>query len=68
MRLLSFRYTVGVLSDLGEGEKVADHVILGWVNTTLSEKRKDTQITSFKVCVCVCVVAIFELTQGCIYI
>lgn len=53
--LLSFRYTVLVLSDLGDGEKVADHIILNWVNTTLSQKAKDTQISSFKVCVRVCV-------------
>ncbi|KAM9341034.1 plastin-1 [Symphorus nematophorus] len=42
------RYTVRYLSDLGDGEKVADHIILSWVNTTLSQKRKDTQINSFK--------------------
>uniref|UniRef100_A0AAQ6INB6 Plastin 1 n=1 Tax=Anabas testudineus TaxID=64144 RepID=A0AAQ6INB6_ANATE len=44
------RYTVLVLSDLGDGEKVGDQIILNWVNTTLSQKRKDTQISSFKVC------------------
>ncbi|XP_040915957.1 plastin-1-like [Toxotes jaculatrix] len=42
------RYTVLVLSDLGHGEKVGDQIILSWVNSTLSEKRKDTQISSFK--------------------
>ncbi|XP_042357311.1 plastin-1 [Plectropomus leopardus] len=42
------RYTVLVLSDLGDGERVGDQIILGWVNTTLSQKRKDTQISSFK--------------------
>ncbi|XP_046874171.1 plastin-1 [Hypomesus transpacificus] len=42
------RYTVQVLSDLGDGEKVGDQVILGWVNSTLTEGRKDTQISSFK--------------------
>ncbi|KAM4542824.1 plastin-1-like [Odontesthes bonariensis] len=42
------RYTVMVLSDLGDGEKVGDQIILDWVNTTLKEKRKDTQIKSFK--------------------
>ncbi|XP_042245148.1 plastin-1-like [Thunnus maccoyii] len=42
------RYTVLVLSDLGDGEKVGDQIILNWVNTTLSQKRKDTQISSFK--------------------
>lgn len=47
------RYTVMVLSDLGDGEKVADHIILNWVNTTLTEKKKSTQIKSFRVRVCV---------------
>ncbi|KAM9842318.1 plastin-1 [Aulostomus maculatus] len=42
------RYTVLVLSDLGDGEKVGDHIILSWVNSTLSQKRKDSQISSFK--------------------
>ncbi|XP_068558473.1 plastin-1-like [Cebidichthys violaceus] len=42
------RYTVLVLSDLGDGDKVEDQVILDWVNNTLSHKRKDTQISSFK--------------------
>lgn len=49
----TLRYTLMVLSDLGDGEKVADHIILNWVNTTLTEKNKSTQIKSFKVCVCV---------------
>ncbi|XP_031704025.1 plastin-1-like [Anarrhichthys ocellatus] len=42
------RYTVSVLSDRGDGDKVGDQIILNWVNTTLSHKRKDTQISSFK--------------------
>ncbi|KAM8737823.1 plastin-1 isoform 1-T2 [Acanthopagrus schlegelii] len=42
------RYTVRVLSDLGDGEKIGDLIILNWVNTTLSQKRKDSQISSFK--------------------
>uniref|UniRef100_A0A3Q3WEL6 Plastin 1 n=1 Tax=Mola mola TaxID=94237 RepID=A0A3Q3WEL6_MOLML len=42
------RYTMLVLSDLGDGERVADQIILNWVNTTLSQKRKDSQISSFK--------------------
>ncbi|XP_029349772.1 plastin-1-like [Echeneis naucrates] len=42
------RYTLLVLSDLGDGEKVGDQIILAWVNTTLSQRRKDTQISSFK--------------------
>lgn len=51
---MPLRYTVLVLSNLGDGEKVADQIILNWVNTTLSQKNKDTQISSFKVCMCVC--------------
>ncbi|KAM8834068.1 plastin-1 [Synchiropus splendidus] len=42
------RYTVMVLSDLGDGEKIGDQIILHWVNTTLSNAHKDTQIGSFK--------------------
>lgn len=42
------RYTVLVLSDLGDGERIGDQMILSWVNSTLSQKRKDTQISSFK--------------------
>ncbi|XP_059209348.1 plastin-1 [Centropristis striata] len=42
------RYTVLVLSDLGDGERVGDQIILGWVNSTLGQKRKDSQISSFK--------------------
>uniref|UniRef100_A0A8C5N9P8 Plastin-1-like n=1 Tax=Gouania willdenowi TaxID=441366 RepID=A0A8C5N9P8_GOUWI len=42
------RYTVMVLSDLGDGERIGDQIILAWVNSTLSQKRKDSQISSFK--------------------
>uniref|UniRef100_A0AAX7V730 Calponin-homology (CH) domain-containing protein n=1 Tax=Astatotilapia calliptera TaxID=8154 RepID=A0AAX7V730_ASTCA len=42
------RYTIQVLSDLGDGERVVDQIILDWVNKMLSQNRKDTQITSFK--------------------
>ncbi|XP_062386467.1 plastin-1 [Sardina pilchardus] len=42
------RYTVKVLSDLGEGEKVDDQFIINWVNAALKEGDKDTFITSFK--------------------
>ncbi|XP_075964791.1 plastin-1-like [Anarhichas minor] len=42
------RYTVSVLLDQGDGDKVGDQIILNWVNSTLSHKRKDTQISSFK--------------------
>uniref|UniRef100_I3IWF9 Plastin 3 n=1 Tax=Oreochromis niloticus TaxID=8128 RepID=I3IWF9_ORENI len=42
------RYTVQVLSDLGDGERVVDQIILDWVNKMLSQNGKDTQIRSFK--------------------
>ncbi|XP_039459226.1 plastin-1-like [Oreochromis aureus] len=42
------RYTVQVLSDLGDGERVVDQIILDWVNKMLSQNGKDTQISSFK--------------------
>uniref|UniRef100_A0A8C6Q722 Plastin 1 (I isoform) n=1 Tax=Nothobranchius furzeri TaxID=105023 RepID=A0A8C6Q722_NOTFU len=42
------RYAVMVLSDLGNGEKIGDQVILNWVNNTLKKQRKDSQISSFK--------------------
>ncbi|XP_028941489.1 plastin-1 [Antrostomus carolinensis] len=42
------RYTLNVLSDLGEGEKVNDNVIIKWVNQTLTKANKKTSITSFK--------------------
>ncbi|NXI69218.1 PLSI protein, partial [Anseranas semipalmata] len=42
------RYTLNVLSDLGEGEKVNDEIIIKWVNQTLLNANKKTSITSFK--------------------
>ncbi|TKS86902.1 Plastin-1 [Collichthys lucidus] len=42
------RYTVQVLSDLGDGEKVGDNIILAWINTTLGPKNKHAHINSFK--------------------
>ncbi|XP_056281674.1 plastin-1-like [Pseudoliparis swirei] len=42
------RYTVSVLSDVGDGDKVGDQIILNWVNSTLRQNRKDTQLSSFK--------------------
>ncbi|KAM6127578.1 plastin-1 [Phoenicopterus ruber ruber] len=42
------RYTLNVLSDLGEGEKVNDDIIITWVNQTLAKANKKTSITSFK--------------------
>lgn len=40
---------MNVLSDLGEGEKVNDEIIIKWVNETLAKANKKTSITSFKV-------------------
>uniref|UniRef100_A0A8C6ZRA5 Plastin 1 n=1 Tax=Nothoprocta perdicaria TaxID=30464 RepID=A0A8C6ZRA5_NOTPE len=42
------RYTLNVLSDLGEGEKVNDEIIIKWVNQTLANANKKTSISSFK--------------------
>ncbi|KAL4635860.1 plastin-1-like [Arapaima gigas] len=42
------RYTLKVLSDLGDGEKVNDQTIIQWVNDTLKKGKKDTFISSFK--------------------
>lgn len=42
------RYTVKVLSDLGDGERVNDQIIINWVNSTLKAGGKDSYINSFK--------------------
>ncbi|XP_061749661.1 plastin-1-like [Nerophis ophidion] len=42
------RYTMLVLSHLGDGEKVGEQSILNWVNSTLTKARKDTHLSSFK--------------------
>ncbi|XP_077402602.1 plastin-3 isoform X3 [Vanacampus margaritifer] len=42
------RYTLNVLEELGDGQKVNDDVIVGWVNKTLVKAGKRTKITSFK--------------------
>lgn len=47
--LHSFRYTLNVLEELGDGEKVNDDIIVKWVNKTLAEAGKSTKISSFKV-------------------
>lgn len=47
--LFSFRYTLNVLEDLGDGQKANDDIIVSWVNRTLSEAGKSTSIQSFKV-------------------
>lgn len=49
MHFFCCRYTLNVLSDLGEGEKVNDDVIIKWVNQTLKNANKNTSISSFKV-------------------
>ncbi|XP_007546055.1 PREDICTED: plastin-3-like [Poecilia mexicana] len=42
------RYTLNVLEELGDGEKVNDDIIVRWVNKTLAEAGKSTKISSFK--------------------
>ncbi|XP_056599644.1 plastin-1 [Triplophysa dalaica] len=42
------RYTLKVLSDIGEGEIVSDQIIINWVNNTLQQGQKDSSINSFK--------------------
>ncbi|XP_038673494.1 plastin-1-like [Scyliorhinus canicula] len=47
------RYTLKVLSDLGDGSKVTDEIIIKWVNVTLANAKKKSSITSFKdKCIC----------------
>lgn len=43
-----------MLSDLGEGEKVNDEIIIKWVNQTLAKANKKTSIISFKVINFIC--------------
>lgn len=42
------RYTLNVLEELGDGQKVNDDIIVRWVNKTLAEAGKSTKISSFK--------------------
>ncbi|KAK5622639.1 Plastin-3 [Crenichthys baileyi] len=42
------RYTLNVLEELGDGEKVNDDIIVNWVNKTLAKAGKSTKISSFK--------------------
>ncbi|XP_030064732.1 plastin-3 isoform X2 [Microcaecilia unicolor] len=42
------RYSLNVLEDLGDGQKVNDDIIVRWVNRTLAEAGKSTSIQSFK--------------------
>lgn len=52
--LLCFlRYTLNILEDLGDGQKVTDDTIVGWVNDTLKQAGKAT-ISSFKVTTTLC--------------
>uniref|UniRef100_A0A672JKA7 Plastin-3 n=1 Tax=Salarias fasciatus TaxID=181472 RepID=A0A672JKA7_SALFA len=46
--ICSFRYTLNVLEDLGDGTKVNDPVIVKWVNETLANAGKSSKISSFK--------------------
>lgn len=45
------RYTLNILEELGDGQKVTDDTIVTWVNETLRQAGKDT-ISSFKVTSC----------------
>ncbi|XP_078415609.1 plastin-2 [Cetorhinus maximus] len=42
------RYTLNMLEDIGDGEKVNDDIIINWVNQTLSESGKSSSVASFK--------------------
>ncbi|XP_062907219.1 plastin-2-like [Mobula hypostoma] len=42
------RYTLNMLEEIGDGEKVNDDIIVNWVNQTLSEAGKSSTISSFK--------------------
>lgn len=47
--MILFRYTLNMLEDIGDGQKVNDDIIVNWVNETLKEAQKSSSITSFKV-------------------
>ncbi|KAG8445308.1 hypothetical protein GDO86_010191 [Hymenochirus boettgeri] len=42
------RYTLNVLSDLGDGQKIDDQTIINWVNEKLVSANKSSSINSFK--------------------
>ncbi|ETE71932.1 Plastin-3 [Ophiophagus hannah] len=42
------RYSLNVLQDLGDGQKINDDIIVNWVNATLKEAGKSSSIQSFK--------------------
>lgn len=46
--MCSLRYTLNILEDLGDGQKVTDDTIVAWVNDMLTQAGKPT-ISSFKV-------------------
>lgn len=45
---LFLRYTLNILEELGDGQKVTDDTIIQWVNNTLTQAGKNT-ISGFKV-------------------
>lgn len=45
---VSCRYTLNILEELGDGQKVTDDTIVTWVNNTLQQAGKEP-IGSFKV-------------------
>ncbi|XP_041431006.1 plastin-3 isoform X1 [Xenopus laevis] len=64
------RYTLNVLEDLGEGQKVNDEIIVNWVNRILADAGKKTSIQNFKdktICTSFAVVDLIDAIQpGCI--
>ncbi|XP_057708980.1 plastin-2 [Corythoichthys intestinalis] len=42
------RYTLNILEDLGDGQKVNDDTIVAWTNQTLEGAKKTSSISSFK--------------------
>ncbi|XP_041807713.1 plastin-3-like [Chelmon rostratus] len=42
------RYTLNVLEELGDGQKVNDDIIVNWVNKTLADAGKSSKISNFK--------------------
>lgn len=45
---ISLRYTLNILEELGDGQKITDDTIVVWVNESLRQAGKGT-ISSFKV-------------------
>ncbi|XP_073497448.1 plastin-3 isoform X1 [Phyllobates terribilis] len=42
------RYTLNVLEDIGDGQKVNDDIIVNWVNKSLADSGKSSSIQNFK--------------------